>query len=347
MEVRYILLLHALCLMMTVGVAWMSYAFAAIEDTVERRDEVFGILLGFFSAFLFAGAGAALIWATRERRDMAFALIMMLVMILIMHAIVRLATVILDKSSRLALYTFLGSFTLVVYCIISLVIFAPSDTPVFKTFRAIQNNTTGQLPIKDWDEKRGAVLRALSDEMQDHNQAFQAAAQALKGLSRRPEYRQVLDICKDAVSVMDDEKAQVRALKKVIDVLIDPEFGIGKDSHPKQQPLKLAEAAVNEPVKEGMWARLKGRLPFGKKQSHAQPQTLDNDNGVDEPPPPPPQRPPVIPARAGNQHASEDESGDDGESVAPAEVPRGVNATLSDWLPKQVDVEMQQKKGLL
>lgn len=271
MEIRYILLLHALCLMLTVGVAWMSYAFSMIEDTVERRDEVFGILIGMLSAFILAGAGAALLWATRERRDMAFALAMLLFMVLIMHAMVRLAAVILNRSSRLALYTLLGSFTLVVYCIISLVVFAPSDSIMSKTFRAIQRNTTGQLPIADWPKKRDAVLKALSDAMQNHNQAFQVAAIALKGLSDLPEYRQVLDICKDALAVLHDEKAQVRALKAVVDALIPGSELAHLDEEPQRTPVMPAEAKGEEP----------------------------------QPPPPPPrQRAPVMPARAGNTKIS-------------------------------------------
>lgn len=214
-------MLHALCVVLTVGVVWMSYAFSAIEDTVERRDEVYRILVGVFTTFTFIGCGAALMWLCEEdRKGMAWALAMMLAMIILMHIMIGFAQLLVGKTtSNLMMGTLFGSFTLVVYCIMSLIIFSNSDLAVFGVARNLKRSVTGHLPIDEWlYVKKPAVLRVLSHALGEHNHAYQFAAKRLDELGGKPEVKDVLLIAKDAVSMLED---RVRVVADIVEILAD------------------------------------------------------------------------------------------------------------------------------
>ena len=211
MEFHFVLLLHALSAVVTVGVVWMSYAFAAIEDAIERRADVFRILVGVLTTLTFLGCGTALIWLCEtDRPAMAWALVMLLGMVILMHVMVSFAQrVIGTGASKLTLSSLFGSFTIVVYCILSLIIFSNSDLAMFGVARDLKRSVTGHLPIDGWPEKKVRVLKVMGDALAEQYHAFQYAAKRLDHLSDRPEVKDVLLIVKDAAAVLDDYDARV------------------------------------------------------------------------------------------------------------------------------------------
>jgi hypothetical protein len=224
MELWWVLMLHALCVVLTIGVIWMSYAFSAIENTQERRSEVNSILVGVFTTFIFLGCGTALVWLCEEdRKEMVSALAMMLAMIMLMHVMVAFTQrVIGTAASRLSLGTLLSGFTLVVYCILSLVIFANSDLAMFGVARELKRSVTGHLPIDEWlYVKKPAVLRVLSDALGEHDHAYQYVARRLDELSGRPEIKDVLLIAKDGVLMIEDQDLRVKIMADIIRILAD------------------------------------------------------------------------------------------------------------------------------
>lgn len=224
MELWWVLMLHALCIVLTVGVIWMSYAFSAIENTQARRSEVYGILVGVFTTFMFLGCGAALVWLCEaDRKEMVSALAMMLAMIMLMHVMVAFTQrVIGTAASKLSLGTLLGGFTLVVYCILSLIIFSNSDLAMFGVARDLKRSVTGHLPIDEWlYVKKPAVLRVLSNALGEHDHAFQYVARRFDELSGRPEIKDVLLIAKDGVSMIEDQDLRVKIMADIIKILAD------------------------------------------------------------------------------------------------------------------------------